>query len=366
MIKEQIFIDGGQLYKEVRVFEGPVIDSYNYDSEGDPIWTFYKETSEGKKEYRTTSEFRNWLIGIESGTSLTGYDLCPSVSMWAGEAYYVGTNNDTELYFRVDNSSLLQDVADYYNLPYPVNTETSEIIDSTPGLISSYWTDTEDVILGSLKFTDGNPSLLKLYAVYKDHDKWSIFNKGRVFSKGEVVEEGAWFTSMSEVKYESESADTKTVFTRTRDQDPLLMWEANRLNKITGETEIEHYESSKSLRTAVANLTSGSDFEDKDKADDIISWLARSYIEGGKEELYFMVSDRAMLDSVCAYYNLEVPYDSETLDVLDNNLRKIRFKSLDLNKLGEGNFVEIVVASVVFINNEATDIRLYEVTRPAE
>ncbi len=92
-------------------------------------------------------------------------------------------------------------------------------------------------------------------------------------------------------------------------------------------------------------------------------WLGRSWIENEHEELYFLVESREMLDEVATYYGLPVPYDDEMKVVLDNNLQSIRFKSYDLNNEGEGNYVAVVVAGIVFKDDTATMLKLYETTR---
>jgi len=52
--------------------------------------------------------------------------------------------------------------------------------------------------------------------------------------------------------------------------------------------------------------------------------------------------------------------------ILDNDLQVIRFKSVDLNHEGEGNFVAVVVAGIVFEDNVATKLRLYKTSRWSE
>jgi len=58
-----------------------------------------------------------------------------------------------------------------------------------------------------------------------------------------------------------------------------------------------------------------------------------------------------------------VPYDSDLATVLTNDLQSTRIKSVDLNRAGEGNWVAMVVASVVFKDNAATKIRFYKTSR---
>ena len=110
----------------------------------------------------------------------------------------------------------------------------------------------------------------------------------------------------------------------------------------------------------------GSDFDEYDKAPVVNKWLARSWVEGGEEELFFLVESRAMLDDVATHYSLPVPYDDGIKTILDNDLQSIRLKSVDLNHEGEGNFVAVVVAGIVFEDNVATKLRLYKTSRWGE
>ena len=207
---------------------------------------------------------------------------------------------------------------------------------------------------------------------------WLKIQKGRVFSnEGQVIEQGAQYVPVSDrqfaedeqrtgFKYESTSDNEEIAYVITPMSDPLTNWEARIKNLATGATTTKHFESSRQVRRAAIRYDAGSDYEDYNKAPQVTWWLGRSWIEGGEEELFFHIDSRAMLDEVAAHYNLPVPYPTELVDVLDNNIQKIRFKSYDLNQAGEGNFVEVVVGGVVFSQGAATMLKLYEVTRSNE
>ncbi len=363
MIREQVFVNQGEVYKEVRVFEGPITDSYVGDMEADPIATFYQNTPNGQKHYRSSFEFRKWLLDYETGSSLEDYDKCPDVTLWCGEAFFPNGYGETELYFKVDDTAMLHSVAEYYNLPYPITSETEKLF-NTPEVISSYTgLDGTYLILGSVKFMNNEPTLLKLYTVYKYLGRWDLFNKGRVFSEGQVIEEGGMYYIPNEVRYMSTSGGNIVTEYVEAKNDPIAQWEAHRTTLDTNETKIEHYESSKAVRLGVGNLNTGSNYEEYDRAPSVNTWLGRSWIEDEHEELYFLVENREMLDEVASYYDLPVPYDDELKVVLDNNIESIRFKSYDLNNEGEGNFVAVVVASVTFEDDKATMLKLYETTR---
>lgn len=192
---------------------------------------------------------------------------------------------------------------------------------------------------------------------------WFVFNKQRVYyNNGLLLGHGGWYVKLDGATtptYLGESSDgSYTVVFREKKGDPILQFEG-----VINGTKIEHYESSKALRKGVGNLNTGSNFEEYDRASSVNTWLARSWIENEQEELYFLVESREMLDEVANHYSLPVPYDDELKVILDNNLQSIRFKSYDLNNAGEGNFVAIVVASIVFEDGNATMFKLYETTR---
>ena len=100
-----------------------------------------------------------------------------------------------------------------------------------------------------------------------------------------------------------------------------------------------------------------------DKSPAVNKWLARSWINGGEEELFFLVESKKMIDDVASYYSLPVPYNNDLATVLTDDLQSTRIKSVDLNREGEGNWLAMVVASVVFQDNVATKIRFYKTSR---
>ena len=368
MAGEIAYINNGEVYKQHTFFSGPLVgDDFNYISNrtDDPIAPFAHIKGDKEKRYTSTREFREWLLNESTGTSLEGYDFCPNVNMWLGVGKFTDNTPEIDLYFRVDNSTILQQVADYYNLPYPIDDSITDILDNNLNTIAMYQNGEEYLTLGAIKIVNDVPTLLKFHCYYKEIGDWLAYEKGRVFVNGEVIEEGGRYSLMSTepIKHVSTSGDNiVTEFIENR-LDPITQWEAHRTNLDTNKTKVEYYESSRMLRLAVGNLNAGSNYEDYDRAPNVNWWLGRSWIENEQEELYFLVESREMLDEVASYYGLPVPYDDELKAVLDNDLQSIRFKSYDLNNEGEGNFVAVVVAGIVFEDDTATMLKLYETTR---
>lgn len=369
MIKEQIFVNNGALYKEVKVYEKPIKDPYIHIEDSDPLCPFYKVVNNVKKTYGSTKALRDFL-GVTTSypeVDVTGIDIAPAINFVAAVGTYENTDNK-ELFFRVENKDQLVTISEYYQLSYPLSEEQTKTLENSPETIATCWNDKEDLVLGSVKFTSGKPTLLKVYFMHKHHGKWEMVNRGRVFCEKKTIEEGGWFHDRAKgSKYESKGQDFTVKYVRgSNPQEPLANWEGHITNTKTGETKIKYFESSRMVRLAVCSFTIGSDYPEYDKAPEVKWWLGRSYIENEEEELYFHIESKEMLDKVCSYYDLPVPYNLELERVLTNNIRSIRFKSYDLLKLGEGNFVEVVVGSVVFVDEKPVAVRLYETKRPNE
>jgi hypothetical protein len=364
MNREEVYVNNGELWKQVGIFEHMQNSPYIQDNI-DPVFTAYKDVDGVVKKYLSTKEFREYL-NINSkapGAFMEVFDLCPSVPLWAGLGAKKGGFYD--LYFNCKNSTILKEVAEYYNLPYPISEEMSEILDNNPEKIAAFNKDEDEFILCSLRLEQGKPILLKLHAVYKDKGKYFIFNRGRVFENGKVIEEGAFYKARGLPNlYTSEGDGFTVVYQSSYNNDGIVDFEGI-FTYADGSTAVKTYESSREAKYAVANAISGSSFPEYDKYEEINWWLAKSVLKD-EIELYFHVTSKEMLDRTCNYYGLPVPYDEELGELLVENPHVVRFKSYDLEKKGPGNFVEILLASVVFKENTATAIRFYETMRPNE
>jgi len=366
MISEQIFINNGEIYKEVKTFEGSVIDNYVRDADADPICDFYKDTVNGKKQYRSSTEFRKWLLDYDSEHTLDYNDVCPDITLWLAKSYYTNGYTEEDCYFRVDDSAMLQKVSDYYSLSYPITSEIEEKLDNTPELISAYKKGNEHIVVGSIKYLNGSPTHLKFYCIYKQENNLSAFQKGRVFANGQVVEEGYNYhypdyelNQQNIVKTNIRTFRAKEIGDSERG-DPLVPWEA----VIKETNKIQNFESSKAARERICNFTAGNDYSDFDLCPTVNLWIGRSWIdEEEEEELYFYLEGASMLEAVASYYSLPEPCNVDMKAKIDSNPEAFRFRHYDIYGLGEGNWVPVVVASVVFENKIATKFKLIEITR---
>lgn len=191
---------------------------------------------------------------------------------------------------------------------------------------------------------------------------WFVIQKVKIYVNGIVEFVGGRFNNpkkVNESKHIGEYVDgSATIEFREKKGDPILQFEG-----VLSNGDIVKYESSNALRMGYGNLNTGTNFDEYDKSPAVNKWLARSWIDGGEEELFFLVESKQMIDDVASYYNLPVPYDSDLATVLTNDLQSTRIKSVDLNRAGEGNWVAMVIASVVFKDNTATKIRFYKTSR---
>lgn len=365
---EYVYINNGEIYKQNVFFSGNDKSKFNYidDYTDDPIVPTAHIKDYGTKIYVSTKEMREYL-GVQSGESLVGYDMCPDITMWCFKGSYTNNFPEYDLYFKVDNSTQLRKVASYYNLSYPIDGIITDKLDNDYVSLSMFGNDENYIVLGCVRFENDNPTLLKMYCLIKTEDNKSALQLGKAYTNnGNVCEIGMQYITHGKegVKYSSKIGDNITtsyedIKYNISEGDPFMSWKATITDASTGTVKTKIYESSKSVRKAIANYNIGSDFESYDKSPNINYWLGRSVIEDGETELFFNAEDSDMLDNVCSYYDLPVPYNDEVKELLNNNRSLIRFKSYDLNRLGEGNFVELVVAGVVFENDQATQIKLY-------
>ena len=370
MAGETAYINSGQLYKEQTYFSG------NYDPDGkfnyvttrtgtntvDPIAPYVKHQDGEIKHYTSTKEARAWYSGEDSGESLSGYDLCPSVTLWWGKG--IVSSSKYDLYFKVDSAEKLQDIATYYSLPYPINASIENKMLS-PEDISLYTNHLgEHLVLGAVKFINGAPSILKMYCLYKNNGVFVKQKARALYNGGNVFEEGTLSTTLTPIGTRSFTSNTSTQSIKysgvSNKGEPLFKWEAT----ITEDnnTTVKNYESSKQYRTVIAHLTTGNTYDAYDLCPSVNLWIGRSWIENGEEELYFYLENSTMMESVANYYGLPEPCTPTMKSQIDSDPEDFRLRHEDINQVGSRN-VPVVVASVVFNNNVATMFKLYEITR---
>ncbi len=384
---ETVYVNGGEVYKSLTLFE--LGQNYSPNLDGDEVFPFIKNDG---KQYFVTKDFKRHFKNVtEFNVDLEGYDLCPEVHLWCG----VGANSqenkqDCDLFFQVDSSEQLANVAGYYGLPYPVDDAVSWAIDFAPDTINWKNASGVPIVLGAVKFIAGVAAVLKLYTYPKLYGTWDVWMYGAsYYDGGKCWETGAVFQketggvqipgaqmrgSNSFSKAErilSQRADgTKLSYEYTRgaeDRDPAMFWKGVETlpNGQPGQTK--RYESSQTVRRALYRMKSGTTLDNKDLCPAVGIWLGRSYYDdSSEEELFFCIQSREMLDQVAEYYGLPVPYSEEQKAVLDSNLQLYRARHYDLLGLGEGNAVPVVVGAVVVQNGAPVRLLMYTFLRQWE
>jgi len=384
---EEVYINNGEVYKSAKI--NTLADSYTYNPDGDPLFPFSKNDG---KQYIFTKEFKDYfpMDVTKEGISLSGYDLCPSVDLWIClGAETIDEKSNYDLFFSIQNISELRDVASYYNLEYPISTETEKVITDFPNTIHFWRADNVWVIPAGIQFRNGKPTLLKVYTYPTQVPAWktwmlgsSWFDGGQLHESGGIYHQftggygrdgyilrgdGSYQKAESIVSETGNNLATTYTFTKTDDGgDPVIMWQGEETNLTNGDIRIKHYESTRMFRTLIGNLSTGNNLEDYDLCPDINFWLGKSFYDNDDEvELYFFAESSSMLDSVADYYNIRVPYDDRLKEAIDNNPESLRVRHYDIQQLGEGSYVPVVVTSIVIRDDVAVMMKIYEFTREA-
>lgn len=384
-MREEVYINHGEIYKSNKI--NALGDTYTYNPQGDGLFPFYKNTG---KQYFFTSEFKEYfpMNADNTGINLDNYDLCPDVNLWICLGAETTTETENyDLFFAIQSIEELHKVAEYYNLEYPITPEIEEVISNYPNTIHFWRADDIWVVPAGIKFENGVPTLFKVYTYPTQVPGWktwmlgySWFNQGTLYESGGVYHQftggygrdnyilrgdGSYQKAESIVSEVGDNIAMKYTFTKTDEGgDPIIMWQGEETNLDTGVTRIKHYESSRMMRKLIGNLDNGSNLEEYDRSPDVNFWLGKSYYDDSDEvELYFFAESSDMLSKVAGYYNLQVPYDERLKDAMDNNPESLRVRHYDVLNLGEGQYIPVVVGSVVIKNGEATMLKMYEFTR---
>jgi hypothetical protein len=383
MPREVVFINNGELYKAPSSLE--LHETYGRDPEGSPVFPGMKADG---KVYRGSLEFKAvYSVEGRDPVDMTAYDLCPAVDLWLAVGAIEGDDENYDLFFDATSTDCLHSVSEFYGLPYPIPLSVEDDLNNHRDMLSLYTTrmapheDPREIVVGSVKYVNGNPAVLKLYIYPRDNGNGLAYMTGHCYHKGGQEREwgGVYYkraggniiqgrhmrghNNFNKAEWiEGELSDgTKVVHKFTElggARDPIVQWYS-----VEGD-RIKRFESSKMWRALECNLTNGATLEQYDLCPDINFWLGRSYFEdGGLEEVYFHSENSALLEMVAVYYSLPVPYDDELKDRLDNDPESLRMRHYDINGEGEGKFVPVVVSSIIFDGDQAVGFRIYEFLR---
>lgn len=391
MDKEIVYINNGEIYKNENI--KTVVNNYTYNINGDEVFSFNKNVSDEYpkgKQYLFTKQFKDNFPddNRREGLELTNYDLCPDVDLWIA----LGAPDESEtknydIFFAVDSIEQLSQVAQYYNLPYPINSYVENIIKNSPETIHFWRIGNRSIIPAGIQYRNGQPSIFKLYTYPTEISGWSTWmkgysyhNEGEIFEHGKILQQltggidSPNYNTRGEGNHKraeciestvDEKLHTKYYFVKVDDGgDPIIMWQAEETNLLTNVKRIKKYKSSKMMRQVIGNLTSGDNFEEYNLPPEISFVLGRSYFEDSNEtEIFFVATNSDQIKSISEHYNLKVPYDDRLKNLLNNDPASMRVRHYDLLGLGEGKYVPVVACGLLFIDNIATQIKLYEFTR---
>lgn len=173
--------EGWQRYAESIVSEkaNQAVVQYEYCTDiDDPLpvayWIGKEFTKEGHirtKRFSSSRQLRELICNLPTGSTYADYDLCPDIKFLLGHSWYEG-EEIVELYFMVEGSTMLENVASYYSLPVPYDAELKEQIDHDPAAMRIRYYDILSegpgkfvpVVVAGVEFTNEKATALRLYS----------------------------------------------------------------------------------------------------------------------------------------------------------------------------------------------------------
>jgi len=385
VIKEIVYINGGEVYSEFHGFD--LRDGnkrYAYKTSEDAEVQVIEKTEQGDK--------KNYTIHLRENDkefrlkTLADFDLCPKVSRWIAHGAY-DKKDECDLYFAVESSKMLNAVSEYYGLPSPLNDELSDAVDRRGDEVRWRRLHNKNIIGGAVKFgAKKRPILMKLYIYPNEWGLWGTYMNGTAYyNYGEIEEEGGiyhkdigmneekahlvrgqeWERYAESVVSEKQNGDAiQYIYDgNTDDPLPLAYWYGEEVAS-NGRKRIRRFETSRQMRELICNLPTGHNNERYDRCPDIQFWLGRSWYENENvSEIYFMAEDSDMVDKVSAYYGLPVPYDDALKIRLNNDPASMRVRHYDINQAGEGHHIPVVACGVEFEGKVPLKVKLYAFER---
>lgn len=384
---EVVYINNGEIYKAPTPME--LFENYVHDESADPVFQLVKVDD---KKYFVTAVFKQFFGDVEpNNIVMDAYDCCPAVDLWCGVgAIDLADTQNCDLFFAVNSTEQLSQVAQYYGLPYPITESVGSVLDASPETICWKNVNGRPIVLGAIKYVAGQACYLKLYTYPKAHKAWSVWMHGAAYyDYGKCWESGAVFqkdtgggdvagaqmrgsngfrkAEMILARREN-GTDVSYQYTRgVEDRDPAIFWKGVETKPDGKAGRIKRYESTQTVRKALYRMKSGTTLEGRDLCPTVAVWLGRGYYDDStEEELLFCIQSREMLDQVAAYYSLPIPYNQEQKAILETNLQLYRARHYDLLGLGEGKHVPVVVGSIVFKEGQPEKLLMYTFLRQWE
>lgn len=379
---EVVYMNGGEIYKAQTPHSLGLY--YTCDFNADPIFNFTK--NDGKR-YWVTEEFKAHFTPSDvPAANLDGYPLCPAVMLWL--AVGVTSQWDKEnfdLFFAIDSSAQLAEIAAFYELPDPSTPELRNTIDTAPESIAMYNATGRHIVVGAVKYVDGAPSVLKLYTYPKVRNVWRMWMKGVAYTEGGTIyEEGAYFTRMCggvqeegkdyngrmsdmdetlKVSARKDGVKTTYKFTGSGATDPFIGWAGFESN---GKKRV--FEACQHVYQMMSGYgATGPHFEDLYDLTDLASlWFARSHYGNPDEwaEVYFNAESAEQVNAIAEYYGLQTPLNETLSTELNTGEGRYRVRHYPLGD--NGDLIKVTAGSVIFEKGVATRILFYTFIRPWE
>ena len=376
---EVVYVNHGLVYKAQTPYS--LGQHYVCDFDADPIFNFVK--NDGKR-YWVTEEFKSHFRESDVAPAvLDGYPLCPAVTLWlaVGVAEQWDQQN-FDLYFAIDSSAQLAEIATFYELPDPSTAVLRTQIDEAPETIAMYNASGRHIVVGAVKYVDGTPTFLKLYTYPKAHEDWSVWMHGKAYENGgELYEEGVYFTRMCggiteegkdyngtasdmdetyKVGLRSDGTKIEYRFNDSGSEDPFIGWAG-----FESDGRKREFETCAHVREWMAGYLKGEHFENQhDLTEAAALWFARSHYGTPDEwaEVYFAATSSAQVKQVADYYGLPTPLSAELAAELDTGNGRYRVRHYEFGD----DLVCINAGSVIFENGVPTKILFYTFLRPWE
>ena len=120
--------------------------------------------------YESTMALRMGVGNLMTGNNLENYNKADAVNIWLARSWIDETNIE-EIYFLVESKDMLDEVAEYYNLPVPYDTDRETLLKDNLKSIrfKSYDLNNEGegnyvaVVVAGIELTNGVATSFKLY-----------------------------------------------------------------------------------------------------------------------------------------------------------------------------------------------------------
>jgi len=178
------FLPGLDVRININTYQAELVCSLRYDKtlvdyvhicKPGLVWWEGHEYSEAGtirvKHYEPSRWFNNRIFSYDVGDTYDQYDICPLISYCVGDAKYDDTDEVEIFFVCTAGTSLLDKVAEYYQLPIPYGEHHVHTLNTDPKLYRAGHFDIfglgpgrfHPLVLASITFINKKPERLLLY-----------------------------------------------------------------------------------------------------------------------------------------------------------------------------------------------------------